>query len=32
VDIGDRRAMKQVFASDDFDVVFHFAAKALIPE
>ncbi len=32
VDIGDRRAMKEVFASDDFDVVFHFAAKALIPE
>jgi UDP-glucose 4-epimerase len=32
VDIGDRRAMRQVFASDDFEVVFHFAAKALIPE
>ena len=32
VDIGNRRAMRQVFASDDFDVVFHFAAKALIPE
>jgi UDP-glucose 4-epimerase len=32
VDIGDRRAMREVFASDDFDVVFHFAAKALIPE
>jgi UDP-glucose 4-epimerase len=32
VDIGDRRAMRQVFTSDDFEVVFHFAAKALIPE
>ena len=32
VDVGDRRAMREVFASDDFDVVFHFAAKALIPE
>jgi UDP-glucose 4-epimerase len=32
VDIGDRRAMRQVLASDNFGVVFHFAAKALIPE
>jgi UDP-glucose 4-epimerase len=32
VDVGDRRAMREVFASDHFDVVFHFAAKALIPE
>ena len=32
VDIGNRLAMREVFASDDFDVVFHFAAKALIPE
>ncbi len=32
VDIGNRRAMRQVFASEDFDVIFHFAAKALIPE
>lgn len=32
VDVGDRRAMRQVLASDRFDVIFHFAAKALIPE
>jgi UDP-glucose 4-epimerase len=31
-DIGDRRAMRELFASEDFDVIFHFAAKALIPE
>jgi UDP-glucose 4-epimerase len=32
VDIGDRAAMAKVFAADRFDAVFHFAAKALIPE
>jgi UDP-glucose 4-epimerase len=32
VDIGDRRAIRRVFASDNFEAVFHFAAKALIPE
>jgi len=32
VDIADRDAMRQVLASDRFDVIFHFAAKALIPE
>lgn len=32
VDIGDRRAMADVLAEDEFDVVFHFAAKALIAE
>ena len=32
VDIGDRQAMGRVLASENFDVVFHFAAKALIPE
>jgi UDP-glucose 4-epimerase len=31
-DVGNRRAMRHVFGSDNFDVVFHFAAKALIPE
>lgn len=32
LDIGDREAMKAVVRSRRFDVVFHFAAKALIPE
>jgi UDP-glucose 4-epimerase len=32
VDIGDREALSRVLASDHFDTVFHFAAKALIPE
>lgn len=32
VDIGDRVAMAKVLASDRFDAVFHFAAKALIAE
>ena len=32
VDIGNRQAIRKILASDDFDVVFHFAAKALIPE
>jgi len=32
LDIGDREAMSTVLASDHFDTVFHFAAKALIPE
>ena len=31
-DIGDRRALSQLLSSKNFDVVFHFAAKALIPE
>jgi UDP-glucose 4-epimerase len=32
LDIGDRTAMTRVLAADGFDAVFHFAAKALIPE
>jgi UDP-glucose 4-epimerase len=32
VDIGNKEAMRQVLASKQFDAVFHFAAKALIPE
>jgi UDP-glucose 4-epimerase len=32
VDIGDRAAMAEVMAGKRFDAVFHFAAKALIPE
>ena len=32
LDIGDRGAFQRVVRSNEFDVVFHFAAKALIPE
>jgi UDP-glucose 4-epimerase len=32
LDIGNRAAMARVLAADHFDAVFHFAAKALIPE
>jgi UDP-glucose 4-epimerase len=32
VDVGDREAMDKILASEHFDAVFHFAAKALIPE
>jgi UDP-glucose 4-epimerase len=32
IDIGDRKAMAKVFSSNRFDVIFHFAAKALVPE
>jgi UDP-glucose 4-epimerase len=32
LDIGDRAGMARVLAADRFDAVFHFAAKALIPE
>jgi len=32
LDIGDRAGMASVLAADRFDAVFHFAAKALIPE
>ena len=32
VDIGDRNAMGEVLSERHFDIVFHFAAKALIPE
>jgi UDP-glucose 4-epimerase len=32
LDIGNREALSQLLASTPFDVVFHFAAKALIPE
>jgi UDP-glucose 4-epimerase len=32
LDSGDRAAMATVLAADHFDAVFHFAAKALIPE
>jgi UDP-glucose 4-epimerase len=32
VDIGDRKSMAEVFSSNRFDVIFHFAAKALVPE
>lgn len=31
-DIGDANAMRLLFSEMDFDVVFHFAAKALVPE
>ncbi len=31
-DIGNRRALSDLLSSKKFDVVFHFAAKALIPE
>jgi UDP-glucose 4-epimerase len=32
LDIGNRAALAEVLAQDAFDAVFHFAAKALIPE
>jgi len=32
IDIGDAASMRKVLASRTFDAVFHFAAKALIPE
>ena len=32
IDIGDRQAMQELVSSMRFDAVFHFAAKALIPE
>lgn len=32
IDIGDAAGMREVLASNVFDAVFHFAAKALIPE
>jgi len=32
IDIGDAARMREVLASQAFDAVFHFAAKALIPE
>lgn len=32
IDIGDAASMREVLASKAFDAVFHFAAKALIPE
>ena len=32
LDVGDRAAMLRVLAAERFDAVFHFAAKALIPE
>jgi UDP-glucose 4-epimerase len=32
IDIGDAAGMREVLASKAFDAVFHFAAKALIPE
>jgi UDP-glucose 4-epimerase len=32
IDVGNRAAMAAVLAADRFDAVFHFAAKALIPE
>jgi UDP-glucose 4-epimerase len=31
-DIGDRGAMRELLSQQQFDAVFHFAAKALIPE
>jgi len=31
-DIADRQSLRDLFASERFDAVFHFAAKALIPE
>jgi UDP-glucose 4-epimerase len=32
IDIGDEESMRKVLVSKKFDAVFHFAAKALIPE
>jgi len=32
VDIGNREAMRKLFAGEQFDIIFHFAAKALIAE
>ena len=32
LDIGDKRAVLELFSKKRFDAVFHFAAKALIPE
>jgi len=32
IDIGDRDALSNLLVSKQFDVVFHFAAKALVPE
>jgi UDP-glucose 4-epimerase len=32
VDIGDRATMAEILSERQFDIVFHFAAKALIPE
>ena len=32
IDIGDARSMRELLTSKTFDAVFHFAAKALIPE
>jgi len=32
LDIGDRRELQSLAQDQKFDVVFHFAAKALIPE
>src|ERR1035438_4772958 len=32
LDIGDAAGMRQVLAAKTYDAVFHFAAKALIPE
>jgi UDP-glucose 4-epimerase len=32
IDIGDKPALSRVLAAKSFDAVFHFAAKALIPE
>lgn len=32
MDVGDRASVAQVLRKEGFDVVFHFAAKALIPE
>ncbi len=32
IDIGDAARMREVLASKEYDAVFHFAAKALIPE
>jgi UDP-glucose 4-epimerase len=32
LDFGDQKALEKLFVSHRFDVVFHFAAKALIPE
>jgi UDP-glucose 4-epimerase len=32
IDIGDEKHVMRLLAKSDFDVVFHFAAKALIPE
>jgi UDP-glucose 4-epimerase len=32
IDVGDRQAMAELFSEHRFDWIFHFAAKALIPE